>query len=61
MKECITHHFACDCREAAFKELLLEVMQSHADPRSSDYQDCGNYPCLWCQKAAELLNLTPSP
>ena len=23
-KECITHHFACDCREEKFKELELE-------------------------------------
>jgi len=22
MKECTTHHYACDCREAAFKKLV---------------------------------------
>lgn len=24
MKECISHHFACDCREADFKKLREE-------------------------------------
>jgi hypothetical protein len=24
MKECTTHHFACDCREAKFKEMERE-------------------------------------
>jgi len=23
-KQCVTHHFACDCREAKFKELERE-------------------------------------
>ena len=23
-KQCVTHHFACDCREAKFKELEQE-------------------------------------
>jgi len=56
MKECISHHFACDCREAAFKELLLEVMLDHAN-QDFTHRDCGNHPCLWCQKAAFLLNI----
>ena len=35
-KECVTHHFACDCREAKFKELeqenaALRKMLSDAD------------------------------
>ena len=25
MKQCVTHHFACDCREAMFKELERKV------------------------------------
>lgn len=25
MKECTTHYFACDCREAHFKELLAQA------------------------------------
>jgi len=24
MKQCVTHHFACDCREAKFKEIEQE-------------------------------------
>ena len=25
MKECVTHHYACDCREQKFKALEAEV------------------------------------
>jgi hypothetical protein len=25
MKECTTHHYACDCREAKFKKLYIAV------------------------------------
>lgn len=34
MKECITHHYACDCREAGFETLLAfarDVMRSWPD------------------------------
>lgn len=36
-KQCVTHHHACDCREAMFKELLevakdtLKTLESQAD------------------------------
>ena len=26
-KQCVTHHFACDCREAMFKELEQKMQQ----------------------------------
>ena len=37
MKKCVTHHHACDCREARFAELeaenqrLREAIQEHKD------------------------------
>lgn len=31
MKECTTHHFACDCREEKFKQLELENAKLRAD------------------------------
>jgi len=30
-KQCVTHHFACDCREAKFKELERENAALRAD------------------------------
>ena len=24
MKECVTHHYACDCREAMFKQMCIK-------------------------------------
>jgi len=25
VRECVTHHFACDCREEKFKKLIKEI------------------------------------
>ena len=34
MKECITHHKACDCKEEATRKLILDLMEveAYADP-----------------------------
>lgn len=55
MKECVTHHHACDCREAAFAELLREVMRTHADKNSSEYNECDKARCNWCERASVLI------
>lgn len=62
-KECAAHHYACDCREKAFRELLLETIREHADPASLYYNNCDTAPCAWCEKAMELIGAktkTPS-
>lgn len=34
--------------------LIKEVMQWHADPNSSEYNECDTAPCFWCEQAKEL-------
>ena len=55
MKTCTTHHFACDCREAKFKELLQDVMDSHSSTDNGAYNACEIDPCSWCIQAGELI------
>ena len=55
VRRCVLHHFACDCREAAFAELLKDVMQLHADPNGAQYNGCDTDPCAWCQEAERLM------
>jgi len=31
MKDCITHHYACDCREAKFKEMEAKLMTAEKE------------------------------
>lgn len=47
-------------RETALAALVSEVMQWHADPRSSDYNDCDKDKCMWCENAAAALALQSS-
>lgn len=54
--KCVTHHYACDCREAKFRELLEDVIHAHIDLGSANYNDCENSPCMWCQEAKLLIN-----
>lgn len=35
MKECITHHHACDCREAKFEKLQQELDAARADAKKN--------------------------
>lgn len=37
-------------------DLLNEVMRSHADPDSPDYNECDKDPCAWCTEAKELID-----
>ena len=39
MKQCVTHHFACDCREQKFKELKRENAALRADKKRLDWLD----------------------
>ena len=36
-KQCVTHHFACDCREEKFKELERENAALRADKERLDW------------------------
>jgi hypothetical protein len=56
---CTTHHYACRCREIEFARLLREVMATHADAESPDYNGCDDDPCEWCEDAAKLLRGYP--
>jgi hypothetical protein len=35
--------------------LVREVFDWHADPESSDYNDCDKDKCNWCERAAKVL------
>lgn len=49
MKDCVTHHHGCDCREGRIGLLIREVMDSHAT--DSDHE---SDTCDWCKRAKEL-------
>jgi len=36
-KNCVTHHFACDCREAKFRKLARENAALRKDKERLDY------------------------
>jgi hypothetical protein len=52
---CVTRHFARDCREARFRELLEDVIWQHSDPRGAEYNECDKAPCAWCEEAKALI------
>lgn len=52
---CNRHHNACLCRETKIRKLIKEVMESHADPESNEYNRCDTDPCQWCRDAKELV------
>lgn len=49
MKDCVTHHHGCDCREGRIGLLIREVMDSHAT--DSDHE---SDTCDWCKRAKEI-------
>ena len=55
VRRCVSHHFACDCREDAFAKLLKDVMQLHSDPNGAQYNECDTDPCAWCEEAKRLM------
>jgi hypothetical protein len=45
---------------ALIRELLDDVMRSHADPHDADFNDCGGpdddtFDCQWCEEAREII------
>lgn len=56
MKECVTHHHACDCREEKTTGLLVEIMRQHADPDDDQYNECDLKLCAWCEEAERLID-----
>ena len=55
VRTCVTHHYACDCREDAMRVLLKEVMWWHSDPTLAEYNGCDKEPCMWCENAKRML------
>lgn len=43
-RECITHHYACDCREAKFKETTERLQRLEAENAAlkQQIQDCND-------------------
>jgi len=61
VKTCTTHHHACDCREARFRDLLEDTLQAHATPDNGNYNYCDEDPCAWCLEAKDLLGINETP
>ena len=40
MKDCVTHHYACDCREKAIGELIRDLMELALDNRQPEEDRC---------------------
>ena len=59
MKECVTHHYACDCREVEIKALLSEIYRSHSDPNDPGYNECDKGRCFWCERVVKLYGEPP--
>ena len=55
VRRCVTHHFACDCREARFRELLEDTLRAHSTPGNGNYNYCDEDPCEWCREAKSLI------
>ena len=55
VRRCVTHHFACDCREARFRELLEDTLRAHSTPDNGNYNYCDEDPCEWCREAKALI------
>jgi len=55
VRRCLTHHFACDCREARFRELLEDTIRAHSTPDNGNYNECDKDPCAWCEEAKALI------
>ena len=55
VRRCVTHHFACDCREARFRELLEDTIRAHSTPDNGNYNYCDEDPCEWCREAKALI------
>jgi hypothetical protein len=51
-KECTTHHHACDCREAKFKELERENAALRADKERLDWLEKAR-PIAWALGSAD--------
>ena len=53
-KECTTHHHACDCREAKFKELERENAELRADKERLDWVIKDSYYHFYCKLSNDL-------
>ena len=58
-KQCVTHHFACDCREAKFKELEQENAALREDKERMNFlqrvAEEGGFQCFGVEDS-ELLD-----
>lgn len=53
---CVTHHFACDCREKKIKEVFAMVLEDHADMRKflSGFRAAESCKCPVCKAINDL-------
>ena len=42
-------------RDETIRDLLLDVLWQHSDPRGPFYNDCDEGLCLWCETALKVL------
>lgn len=41
-------------------ELIREVMQWHANPEATEYNECEKSPCRWCEIAKDIVAQQPN-
>ena len=51
------YQLVSDTAIAGLVELVNEVVKSHSDSESCEYQECELEPCLYCQDAAKFISL----
>ncbi len=59
MSECVTHHHACDCREAKFAKLEADLAAAQRElsawRKAVDEMD-NRYPNEWCSTSEVMTN-----
>lgn len=66
MKECVSHHFACDCREAKFREAFKYILnEATLNPDDSlvditnEAIECVGLQAEWKEDDDKLIIITP--
>ena len=48
-----------DTHRVPLRELLQEIIDTHADPDNPEYNGCDVDPCMWCVSAKSHLEDLP--